>query len=234
MKKLISQTQKILKKYDMIQENDKIAVGISGGKDSLALLHALSVLQRYYKPNFSVCAIYIDNYSGKQNYQSIIDFCNEINVELFVVTTDISEVVFDVRNEKNPCSLCAKMRRGALCDKCNSLGINKLALGHHLNDVVDTFFMSMTQEGRLSTMQPTTYLSKTNITMIRPMFEIFEEDIKRATKTFTIHKNKCQMDKNSNRTDINNQVRTFAKQFKGGYKLIAKAIISKDRYNLIK
>lgn len=170
MQKVLSSMRKAIQKYNLIQNGDRIAVGVSGGKDSLVLLKALSDFRKFKLYDFEIFAVTIDIYSGEVSYDSLNKFCQEINVPLIVEKTDIKHIVFDIRKEKNPCSLCAKMRRGALNSVCKKLNCNKLALAHHLQDVVTTFFISLLYEGRLSTMLPKSYMSRADITLIRPLY----------------------------------------------------------------
>jgi tRNA(Ile)-lysidine synthase TilS/MesJ len=202
MQKVLSTMRKAIEKYNLIKDGDKIAVGVSGGKDSLVLLKALVDFKKFGLYNFDIIAVNIDIYSGNADYSGIQKFCQDLGVELHIEKTDIQDIVFNIRKEKNPCSLCAKMRRGALNSVCNKLGCNKLALAHHLQDVVTTFFMSLFYEGRLSTMMPISYMSNTNITLIRPLFLTHEHKIINASKDMPILKSKCPADQDSKRKDI--------------------------------
>ena len=150
MQKVLSTMRKAVDKYNLIENGDRIAVGISGGKDSLVLLKALKMFQKFGLYEYELKAVMIDIYAGREDYSDIKKFCDDLGVELIIEKTDIHEVVFDLRKESNPCSLCAKMRRGALCSVATSLGCNKIALGHHLQDVIETFFLSLLYEGRLN------------------------------------------------------------------------------------
>lgn len=155
--------------YNMIEEGDNIAVGVSGGKDSLLLLLALHHLQGYYPRHFDLEAITIELGFEGMDFTPVAELCRELDIPYTCLKTDIKEVVFDVRKEDNPCSLCAKMRRGALNDAIRQRGINKLALGHHFDDAVETFMLSLLFEGRLSCFRPVTYLDRSGVTQIRPM-----------------------------------------------------------------
>ena len=202
MQKVLSTMRKAIEKYSLIKNGDKIAVGVSGGKDSLVLLKALKDFQKFNLFQFEIVAVTIDIYSGKEDYSGLKDFCNNLNVELHIEQTDIQDIVFNLRKEKNPCSLCAKMRRGALNSVCKKLGCNKLALAHHLQDVTTTFFLSLLYEGRLSTMLPKSYMSNSDITLIRPLYLTEEHKIINASKNMPILKSKCPADSNSKRKDI--------------------------------
>ncbi len=233
MQKVLSTMRKAIEKYRLIQDGDKIAVGVSGGKDSLVLLKALSDFKKFGLYEFDIVAVTIDIYSGEVDYSNLKKFCDEINVELYIEKTDIKHIVFDIRKESNPCSLCAKMRRGALNSVCNRLGCNKLALAHHLQDVVTTFFMSLFYEGRLSTMLPISYMSKTNITLIRPLYLTEESRIIHASKDMPILKSKCPANDNSKRKEIKELVARLEKEIPLSKKRIEHAILSSESYNLL-
>lgn len=233
MQKVLSTMRKAIEKYNLIEDGDNIAVGVSGGKDSLVLLKALADFKKFGLYNYNLYAITIDNYSGEISYDGLKKFCSEIDVPLHIEKTDINKVVFEIRKEKNPCSLCAKMRRGALNSVCQKLGCNKLALAHHKQDVVTTFFMSLIYEGRLATMQPMSYMSKTNITLIRPLFLTEESKIIHASREFPILKSICPANDNSKRKEIKDFVTQVEQQFPGARKRIENAILSPERYNLL-
>ena len=233
MQKVLSTLRKAVQKYDLIQDGDKIAVGVSGGKDSLVLLKALSDFKRFGLYNYEIIAVTIDIYSGKEDYSKLKQFCNDLGVELVIEKTDIKQIVFDIRQEKNPCSLCAKMRRGALNSVCNRLGCNKLALAHHKQDVINTFFMSFFYEGRLSTMLPKSYMSNANITLIRPLYLTDESKIINVSKNFPILKSKCPANDNTKRAEISNLVSFLEKTIPQSKKRIEHAILSPESYNLL-
>lgn len=181
MKKITSYIRRALEDYDMIKDGDRVAVGISGGKDSLVLAGALGLLKRYYPKRFTVVGLTLDmGYDA--DYSQIKKYCEEYGIEHKVKYTNIKEVVFDYRQEKNPCSLCAKMRRGALNDFAIEQGCGRVALGHHNDDVLETFMLSLLYEGRVNCFQPVTHLDRTGIYQIRPMIYVPERDIKGAAK----------------------------------------------------
>lgn len=180
MKKILSYTRRCVEDYQMIKTGDRIAVGVSGGKDSLTLLYALSRLREFYPESFSVEAVTIDMGIEGMDFSPVAEFCKRIHVPYRVIPTQISHIIFDLRNEKNPCALCAKMRRGALHETLQEMGINKIALGHHYDDAVETFFLSLFYEGRLSCFQPLTYLDRSGITQIRPLLYCSEGMIRGA------------------------------------------------------
>lgn len=181
MKKVVSLTRKAIEEYDMIRENDKIAVGVSGGKDSLVLLGALAELSHYHPKNFSVIGISLDMGFGG-DFEPIRRYAERLGVEYYVKHTDFKEIIFDIRQESNPCSLCAKMRRGALNDMALEHGCKTVALGHHNDDVLETFFLSLLYEGRVNCFAPVTYLDRTGVTQIRPMIYVRERDIRGVIK----------------------------------------------------
>lgn len=233
MQRVLSTMRKAIEKYKLIENGDKIAVGISGGKDSLVLLKALSQFKRFGLYDFEIVGVTVDIYSGDEDYSYLKQFCNDIGVEYVVEQTDISKVVFEERKEKNPCSLCAKMRRGALNSVANRLGCNKIALGHHLQDVIETFFLSLLYEGRLSTMKPKSYMSNSKITLIRPLFLTHEKTIQNASRDFPVKKSKCPADKNSKRQDIEKLIDDLNQLIPDSKKRIENAIIDIDSYNLL-
>ena len=179
MKKVLSYIRRACDDYAMINDGDRIAVGVSAGKDSLTLLCGLAAMRRFYPKKYELVAITIDMGFEGADFSSVRSFCEELDVEYRVVNTQISKIIFDVRKEKNPCSLCANLRRGILYDTAKKLGCNKVALGHHMDDVMETFFMSLIYEGRIHTFAPKTYLSRKEISIIRPMVYVPEKEVKR-------------------------------------------------------
>ena len=177
LQKLLSYTRRAIDSYEMIDNGDKIAVGISGGKDSLTLLYALAELRQFYPKKFDLIAITVN--LGFDNFDTakIEQLCKELDVPYYIVDTEIYDIVFNVRKEKNPCSLCAKLRKGALNQKLNTLGCNKIAYAHHKDDFIETFLMSLLYEGRIHTFSPKTYLDKSELMVIRPLMYINEGEI---------------------------------------------------------
>lgn len=232
MKKIIGEISRACKKYSLIEDGDKIAVGLSGGKDSLVLLYALSEYQKHSKEKFQLIAITIDQTNGQTNFQPLLDFCKKIGVELTIVPSQIFDVVFNVRKEKNPCSLCAKMRRGALNGEAKKLGCNKVALAHHCDDLIETFFLSLIYEGRLSTFKPKTYLSNVDITAIRPLIFTSEKCIINSSKNLPIIKNICPANHKTKREEIKLFLQETEEKFPKFKEKTLKAIISSERYNL--
>lgn len=185
MKKIVSLIRRAIEDYDMISEGDKIAVGVSGGKDSLVLLNALAELSHYYPKKFEVMGLTLDlGYNA--DYSTVEKMCENLGVEYKVKHTNFKEIIFDIRKESNPCSLCAKMRRGALNDMALENGCKKVALGHHNDDVLETFFLSLIYEGRINCFSPDTFLDRTGITQIRPMIYVRERDIRGAVRNHNI------------------------------------------------
>ena len=201
--------------YRMIEEGDRVAVGISGGKDSLTLLRALRHLQGYYPKRFELRAITIDLGFPGMDFTPVAEMCESIGVPYTIIKTDIREVVFDVRQEENPCSLCAKMRRGALNNALKEQGCNRLALGHHFDDAVETFMMSLLFEGRVSCFKPVTYMSRMDVWQIRPMIYAGEKKIASVAQALELPvvENPCPQDKGSKRYEIKTLLSTLSADY---------------------
>ena len=217
IKRVLSFVRRAVDDYEMINEGDKIAVGVSAGKDSLTLLCAMADLRRFYPKKFELCAITVDMGFEGMDLSPIAKFCEELDVEYHVVPTQIYKIIFEVRKEKNPCSLCAKMRRGALYGYAKQIGCNKVAFGHHFDDVIETFMLNLFYEGRLGCFQPVTYLSNTDITLIRPMIYMPEKDVRYfASKTeLPIVKSTCPADGNTEREEMKKLLASIEKTNKG-------------------
>lgn len=209
LQQLYSIVRKAIDDYQMIEENDKIAIGISGGKDSLTLLYALSGLRRFYPKKFELHAITIDLGFDNLNLDRIKDLCRELQVEYTIVKTDIAQIVFDDRKESNPCSLCAKMRKGALNQAIKELGCNKVAYAHHKDDVVETMLMSLIFEGRFHTFSPVTYLDRMDLKVIRPLMYMNEADVIGFVNKYDVPvvKSPCPADGHTKREYIKNLLR---------------------------
>ena len=203
MQKLVGLVRQCVEDYRMIEEGDKIAVGISGGKDSLVLLTLLAELRNYYHKSFALGAITIDMGLG-MDYSGVSELCRKLDVPYTIVKTQIAPIIFDYRKEKNPCSMCSKMRRGALNQALLDLGYNKLALGHHYDDAVETFLMSLIFEGRISCFQPVTNLDRTGVIQIRPMLYIHEKTVDHFAQqqNLPILTNRCPVDKHTKREEV--------------------------------
>ena len=203
MNKLIGLVRRCVEDYNMIAPGDRIGVGVSGGKDSLALLMFLAELRKYHSSPYVLEAITIDLGLG-MDYSGIAQLCEKLDVPFTLVETQIAPVIFDYRKEKNPCSMCSKMRRGALNQALLDRGLNKLALGHHYDDAAETFLMSLLFEGRISCFQPVTDLDRTGIIQIRPMLYIHEKSIDHFANrnALPILENRCPVDKQTKREEI--------------------------------
>ena len=217
IKRILSYVRRGVDDYQMIEDGDKIAVGVSAGKDSLTLLCALAELRRFYPKKFELSAITVDMGFEGSDFSSIKKLCAELDVPYHIIPTQISTVIFDVRKEKNPCSLCAKMRRGALYGAARELGFNKVALGHHFDDVVETFMLNLFFGGRLGCFQPVTYLSNTEITLIRPMLYMPEKDVRyfASKANLPVVKSPCPADGNTEREEMKKLLATLEKENKG-------------------
>lgn len=203
MQKLVGMVRRCVEDYAMIQPGDRIAVGVSGGKDSLALLVLLAELRRYHSSPFTLSAVTIDMGLG-MDYSSVEALCRQLEVPYTVVRTQIGPIIFDYRKEKNPCSMCAKMRRGALNQALLEQDCHKLALGHHYDDAVETFLMSLIFEGRISCFQPVTNLDRTGIIQIRPMLYLAEKTLDHFVQRMELPvlENRCPVDKRTKREEI--------------------------------
>lgn len=215
LQQMLSLVRKAVQDYNMIEEGDRVAVGISGGKDSLALLRTLKAMQRFYPKHYELEAITVNLGFEGMDYSPIQRFCDEIGVNYSVVDTDIGEIVFDARQEKNPCALCAKMRKGALNTKVDELGCNKIALGHNRDDVIETFLMALLFEGRIHCFSPNTYLSRRKISSIRPLIYVPEKDVVGFARKYElpIVKNKCKVDGKTKREEIKNLMKEFEAKY---------------------
>jgi len=196
LQRLLSLTRQAVDDYALIDSGDKIAVGISGGKDSLTLLYALHGLKRFYPKEFELSAITVD--LGFENFDlsPIRSLCSELSVPFTVVPTDIGKILFETRKESNPCALCAKMRKGALNETAKQMGCNKIAYAHHRDDLIETMLLSLIYEGRFYAFSPKTFLDRTELTVIRPMIYVSEADVIGFKNRFSLPvcKNPCPVD----------------------------------------
>ena len=201
--------------YNMINEGDRIAVGVSGGKDSLLLLVALKHLQSFYPEHFELEAVTVELGFEGMDFSPVAELCSSLDIPYTRVKTDIKEVVFDVRKEDNPCSLCAKMRRGAINGAITERGISKLALGHHFDDAIETFMMSLLFEGRISCFRPVTFLDRTGVTQIRPLIYAGEQKIANVAQALRLPvvDNPCPQDKSSKRWEIKQLLGTMSADY---------------------
>ena len=215
MQNMMGRIRRCAEDYNMIAEGDKIAVGVSGGKDSLTLLYLLAALRRYYPAHYELQAVTIDMGLPGMDFSPVAALCEKLEVPYQIKKTEIGPIIFDYRHEKNPCSMCAKMRRGALNDVLLSLGCNKIALGHHFDDAVETFLMSLLYEGRIGCFEPVTYLSRTGITQIRPMLYIGEQAIAHFAGRYelpVVH-NVCPADKHTKRQEVKELIVTLQARY---------------------
>ncbi len=230
LQKLLSYVRRAVEDYNMIEQGDKIAVGVSGGKDSICLLLALKNLQRFYPKQFELEAITVSLGLPNASYDDIQRFCDEIGVNYTVVNTDIGQIIFEERKEKNPCSLCAKMRKGALNDMAEQLNCNKVALGHNKDDIVETFFMSLFYEGRIHCFSPVSFLDRKQIYSIRPLMYVPEMEIKGFIQKsgISIVKNPCIADGNTKRQETKQLLYSLSKDYKNLQEKVFGAIQRSD------
>ncbi len=214
MQKLMGLVRRCVDDYNMIREGDRIAVGVSGGKDSLVLLVLLAGLREYFNKPFELEAVTIDMGLG-MDYGPVEELCRSVQVPYTVVKTQIAPIIFDHRKEKNPCSMCSKMRRGALNQAILDKGFNKLALGHHYDDAVETFVMNLLFEGRIGCFQPVTDLDRTGITQIRPMLYIHEKTVDNfaVRRGLPVIENRCPVDKSTKREEVKQLVYDLSKTY---------------------
>ena len=227
LQKLLSYTRRAVDDYGMIESGDKIAVGISGGKDSLALLYALNGLKRFYPNPFTIEAITV-SVLKEMDLTPIKALCEELNVPYTVISTEIGEIVFKERKEENPCSLCAKMRKGAFNEQAKALGCNKVAYAHHKDDIVETMLMSLIYEGRFHSFSPYTYLDRMDLTVIRPLMYVPEADIIGFKNQYhlPVCKNPCPADGHTRREYVKNVVRTLTTENPGAKERMFTAIVN--------
>lgn len=212
-KRLLSYTRRAVDAYDMISDGDKIAVAVSGGKDSLTLALAMKGLERFYPKRFQMAAYTVDIGFGN-DMSALYKFFDEAEIPFKVVKTQIREIVFDIRKEENPCALCASLRKGALYTELAKDGFNKVALGHHKEDVIGTFLLSLMYEGRFNTFQPVTELTRSQLTVIRPLIYVPESEIVYFANSLglPIVKNLCPVDGYTKRQEMNDLLRSLKKQ----------------------
>ena len=214
MQQIMSRLRKAIDEYNMIETRDRVAVALSGGKDSALMLKAMARLSEFHPKNFTVCAVFVDLGLGNIDIEGIKRLCEDAGTELNIKYTEIGKIIFDYRREQNPCALCAKMRRGVIHDGAIELGARKIALGHHMDDAVETFMMNLMYEGRIGCFQPVTYLSRKNVTVIRPMIYMNEREIKGAVKRLNIPvmKSPCPVDGATKREDTKQLLKELSRE----------------------
>lgn len=228
MKRVLSLCRAAVDKYGMLSAGDRVAVGVSGGKDSLVLLYALARLREFYPAHFEIVAITLDyQFGGKcEDFSNIEALCKQLDVEYVIKRTNLWEVIFETRQEKNPCSLCAKMRRGILHDTAKANGCNKVALGHHLDDAAETFIMNLFSGGRIGCFSPISYLSNKELYLIRPLVFARESEVSAAAKRLElpITKSKCPADKVTERQTVKDMLKALEKDYPAIQKKIVGAL----------
>lgn len=213
MQRILSYMRKAIEDYNMIEEGDKIAVCLSGGKDSITMLHGFKALQRFYPKKFDIVAISIHPGFEFFNTSLLQNLCDKLEIPLYIENSNIKEIVFDVRKEKNPCSLCANLRRGIINSVAIREGCNKIALGHNKDDVLETFMLNLLYTGSINTFAPVSYMDRTKITVIRPLIYAKEKDTNRFVKQNNIEvmPKACPMDGYSKREDMKNYIYNLQK-----------------------
>ena len=213
MQKILSHMRKAIEEYHMIEEGDKIAICLSGGKDSITMLNAFKALQRFYPKHFEIIAISIDPGFEFFDTNLLNEICNSLDIPLFIEKSNAKEIVFDIRKEKNPCSLCANLRRGVINSIANRENCNKIALGHNQDDVLETFLLNLFYTGNIGTFAPKSYMDRSKITLIRPLIYTPEKEIKRFVKknNITVMKKVCPMDGTSKREFMKDLIYSLSK-----------------------
>ena len=215
MQRILSLVRRCVEDYNMIDAGDVVAVGVSGGKDSVLTLAALAKLRDFYPKRFEVAALTIESAAPGMDFGPISRLCGELGVPYHLIPVPIYEIVFEYRKEKNPCSLCAKLRRGALSTEMNRLGLSKIALGHHYDDAVETMVMSLFLEGRIGCFQPVTYLDRSGVTQIRPLLYVQEREVRGAVRRLNLPvvKNPCPANGTTKREETKELLLRLEKQF---------------------
>ncbi|MEG0310397.1 MAG: ATP-binding protein [Eubacterium sp.] len=234
MKKILGPLRRAIEKYDMIKPGDRIAIGLSGGKDSTALLVAMKRFQYFSPIPFELEGITLDMGFENMDFEPLIQLCKNIDIPYTIKKTQIGPIVFDTRKEKSPCSLCARMKRGALHDLAIERGCRKIALGHHADDAIETFFLSLFYEGRVSTFSPVTYLDRKDITLIRPLIFVKEKDIifNPEFKNLPVIKSTCPVDGHTKREDMKEMMQDLRKKIPALDDRILGAIQNEKQFHL--
>lgn len=228
LQQLLSYTRKAIDDYNLIEDGDKIAIGVSGGKDSLTLLYALHGLQRFYPAQFDLVAVSVDLGFDNFNLTPVTELCNRMEIEHVIVKTEIGKIVFEERREQNPCSLCAKMRKGALNTKVKELGCNKIAYAHHKDDIIETMMLSLIYEGRFHSFSPKTHLDRMDLTVIRPLMYVQEADIIGFKNKYQLPviKNPCLADGSTKREYVKKMLRRINLENHGAKNRMFTAIVN--------
>lgn len=234
MRKILGALRRADERFGLIEEGDNIAVALSGGRDSMVLLYALSLYGRFKKKNYDLCAVTVDLGFGNYNTQLIAEYAASLGVSLDIIKTDIAQIVFDIRQEKNPCALCAKMRKGALYERAVHLGCNKVAFAHHADDAIQTLIMSLLYEARMNTFAPRAYLSRRDITQIRPLITLRQDDIIDAERrnNVPIAKNPCPIDFTTKREEAKEVLQYLEQVKQGAGDNILHALLNTEKYHL--
>lgn len=216
MKKILAQVRKAVQDYDMISEGDRIAIGVSGGKDSMTLLVNMARLMRFYPKRFQIYAVTLDMGLENMDFTPISSLCRQLDIPFTLEQTNIAKIIFDIKKEPNPCSMCANLRRGALHNTAKNLGCNKVALAHNMDDVIETLLLSTFYEGRLHTFSPVTYLDRKNLYLIRPLIYSTEKEIKAFVKENDVEivHNPCKANGNTKRQIIKDLIFEMSKENK--------------------
>ena len=234
MKEVLGCIRRADKDFEMIAPGETVAVGVSGGKDSMLLLYAMALYRRFCPNKFNLVAVTLTMGLGDTDWSPVQQLCDKLDVPYVLRETEIGKVIFEERKEKNPCSLCAKMRRGALIDLCKELGATKLALGHHRDDALETFLLSLLYEGRIHTFHPTTFLSRSGVTQIRPMVYLSEKHIIHMVKELElpIIKSPCPANGHTKREDMTELLNEITKKIPNARELMLSALQNDKQYSL--
>ena len=214
MQRILSHMRKAIEDYNMIEENDKIAICLSGGKDSITMLHAFKALQRFYPKKFDIIAISINPGFEFFDTSLLQEMCDKLEIPLFIENSHAQEIVFEIRKEKNPCSLCANLRRGVINSIAVREGCNKIALGHNEDDVLETFLLNLFYTGSIGTFSPVSYMDRTGITLIRPLIYTQKKETRRFVKknNLKVMPKVCPMDGTSKREDMKQMIFSLQKE----------------------
>ena len=234
MKKVLGCIRRACEEFRLIEDGDKIGIGVSGGKDSLMLLYAMSLYRKFAKQKFEIVALTLTMGIEPFDVSPIAELCKKLDVEYIVRKTEIGKVIFEERKEKNPCSLCAKMRRGVLNELAKEVGCNKVALGHHRDDALETLLLCLLHEGRIHTFHPSSYLSRMDLTVIRPMVYVPEKHIIHLTKVLDlpIVKSPCPANGNTQREEMKNLLDSLCRLYPNARELMLSALRNEEQYGL--